>query len=86
MSGCESVTIHVDRGRRGDWQVEMPDHHERVSCETLGEAQRIAYLHAAQRQPCQLVIRDAYHRVVRREYIEGVAVETAERTPTSAAA
>ncbi len=86
MSGGESVTVNVDRGCRGDWQVEMPDHHEHVSCETLEDAERIAFLWAAQRHPCQLVIRDAYHRVLRREFVDGDTAAVRERTTTAAAA
>jgi hypothetical protein len=70
MSEPKSTTISVERGRLGDWEVAVPDEHLPVSCETLGDARRVAYVLAADRQPCQLVIRDAYHRVVGRELIE----------------
>ena len=32
--------------------------------ETLNDARRLAYIDAARILPCELVIRDAYHRVV----------------------
>jgi hypothetical protein len=70
MSEPNSWTINVQRGRLGDWQVALPDEHGLLSCETLVDAKRAAYLLAADRQPCQLVFRDAYHRVVGRELIE----------------
>ncbi|MGO9900883.1 MAG: hypothetical protein ACLP0J_14595 [Solirubrobacteraceae bacterium] len=35
----------------------------RVSCETLEEAERVAYICAAYQQPCELAC-DAYHRVL----------------------
>jgi hypothetical protein len=35
----------------------------RVSCETLQEAERVAYICAAYQQPCELAC-DAYHRVL----------------------
>ncbi len=69
MSERNSTTISVERGRRGDWQVVVPDERGPVSCQTLDDAQWVAYLLAAERQPCQVVIRDAYHRVVGRELI-----------------
>ncbi len=36
----------------------------RASCETLEEAERVAYICAAYPQPCELVACDAYHRVL----------------------
>ncbi len=69
MSEPYSSTINVERGRRGDGRV-ASDENGPVSCETLGDAKRVAYILAAGRQPCQLVVRDAYHRVVARELIE----------------
>ncbi len=84
MLGRVPLTVNVDRGCRGGWKVDMPDQHKPVSCETLGDAKRIAYLYAAERQPCQLVIRDAYHRVVRRELIDGEPADKPTRTLTPA--
>ena len=69
MSEPNPTTISVERGRRGHWQVLVPDEHEPVCCQTLDDAQWVAYLLAADRQPCQVVFRDAYHRVVGRELI-----------------
>ena len=69
MSEPNSTTIGVERGRRGDWQVVVPGEHAPLSCQTLDDAQWVAYLLAGDRQPCQVVIRDAYHRVVGRELI-----------------
>ena len=37
--------------------------------QTLHEARRIAYRHASQGQPVELVMRDAYHRVAHRELV-----------------
>jgi hypothetical protein len=36
----------------------------RVSCETLEEAERVAYICAAYQQPCELVACDAYRRLL----------------------
>ena len=71
MPGAGSVTVCVDRNDHGDWQVALPDQREPVTCETLDDARRIAYLCAAERRPCELVVRDAYHRVVEHDYLVG---------------
>lgn len=69
MSEPSAPTINVERDRRGDWRV-ASDRDAPVSCETLADARSVAYMLAADRRPCQLVVRDAYHRVVARELIE----------------
>jgi hypothetical protein len=35
-----------------------------ATCETLDEARRVAYRQAAECLPCELVVHDAYHRVI----------------------
>jgi hypothetical protein len=70
MPGASSVTVCVDRNDHGDWQVALPDRREPVTCETLDDARRIAYLCAADRHPCELVVRDAYHRVLEHDYFD----------------
>ncbi|HUO75084.1 MAG TPA: hypothetical protein VMU39_30265 [Solirubrobacteraceae bacterium] len=65
------VTVRVDRTRRGAWEVAMPDQREPVTCETLEDAERVAYLCAARRRPCELIVCDAYHRVLHRVLIDG---------------
>lgn len=47
----------------------MPESGTHVSCQTLEDARRTALLRAARRQPCELVVRDAYHRVIQHELI-----------------
>ncbi len=69
MSEHNAMMISVEPGRRGDWHVVVPDEPGPVSCQTLDDAQWVAQLLAADRQPCQVVTRDAYHRVVGRELI-----------------
>lgn len=66
----EHRVVSVDRGWHGDWEVTLPDGRTCVTCETLDDARRLAYLHAARILPCELVIRDAYHRVVDHEIID----------------
>ncbi len=66
----EHRVVSVERDRHGDWEVSLPDGRTCVACETLDDARRLAYLHAARILPCELVIRDAYHRVVDHEIID----------------
>lgn len=64
------TTVRVDIGVRGGWEVALSDRGERVTCETLEEASRVAYRCAADRRPSELIVCDAYHRVVHRELID----------------
>lgn len=66
-----AVTVSVDRTGRGAWEVAMPDQRERVTRETLENARRVAYPCAARRRPCELIVCDAYHRVLHHEHING---------------
>ena len=61
--------VRVGLNTHGEWEIELPDQSEPVTCETLEDAQRVAYLCAAHRSPCELVVCDAYHSVLRREVI-----------------
>lgn len=65
--GCP--TIRIDPQRQGDWEVELPEENARLRCRTFEEARRVAYRQASRRQPCELVICDAYHRVAHHEFI-----------------
>jgi hypothetical protein len=65
------ITVRVDRNGRGGWEVAMSDQHEPVTCETLDDARRVAYLCAAHPRPCELIVCDAYHRVLHHELING---------------
>jgi hypothetical protein len=60
--------VHVDLNNHGQWEVAGPS--ERIRCETLEAARSVGYLCAERSRPCELVIRDAYHRVLRRELID----------------
>lgn len=66
-----AVAIRVDLNRRGGWDVGLPDASEPVTCATLDEARRVAYESAADRHPCELIVYDAYHRVLHRELVDG---------------
>ena len=63
------VRVWIDRDERGMWEVDMPDRHARVRCETLDDAMCIAYLYAAHKRPCELIVRDADQRVLDCEQI-----------------
>ena len=76
-SGPNPLTVRVDHTERGAWEVTMPDQRERVMCETLDDARRVAYLCAAHTRPCELIVCDAYHRVLHHEFING------KRDPTA---
>jgi hypothetical protein len=76
------ITVRVDIGVRGAWEIELPDRDDRVRCETLEEASRVAHRCAAERRPCELIVRDAYHRVVRRELIRATRARRAEPPAT----
>lgn len=52
--------VRVDLNPHGEWEIELPDQSERVKCETLGDAQRVAYLSAAHRGSCELIACDAF--------------------------
>ena len=65
------TTVRVDISMRGAWEVAVSDPGERVRCETLEEASRVAYRCAADRRPSELIVCDAYHRVVHRELVDG---------------
>jgi hypothetical protein len=62
-----SAAIRVSPNQRGAWEVALPDQPEPISCQTLADARRVAILSAALGPDRQLIVQDAYHRVVRRE-------------------
>jgi hypothetical protein len=67
------VTVPVDRTGRGAREVAMPNQRERVTCETLEDSRRVAYLCAAPGRPRELIVCDAYHPILHHELINGHA-------------
>jgi len=65
------IRVCVQHHPRGHWEVLVLGSKGRISCETLEDARRIAYLSVAHAQDCELVVRDAYNRVLQRELIDG---------------
>lgn len=70
------VAVRIMLSPRGRWSVDLDGRECAVSYETLEGARRVAYLHAARRRPSELIIHDAYHRVVEREFIPGGGCDT----------
>ncbi len=64
MPDTSTTTIRVDFNGHDAWEITFPDPEEKLTCATLDDARRTALLHAARRQPCELVVRDAYHRLL----------------------
>lgn len=61
--------IRIDADGRGRWDVSLPEPGAHMMCETIEDARRAARRRAVERRPCELVVRDAYHRVVYSELI-----------------
>jgi hypothetical protein len=72
------ITVRVD-SVRGAWEIELPDRGDRVRCKTLDEASRAAYRYASERRSCELIVCDAYHRVVQRELINSARTRRTRR-------
>ena len=66
-----SATVQVDYDAGGAWHVAPSADDEDRLCATLAEASEVAFHWAGEHRPCELIVRDAYHRVVRRELIDG---------------
>jgi len=70
-AAADPVEVLVARNERGGWEVAVPAGDARLTCETLDDARRVAYLCAARTGPCEVIVHDAYHRVLYRELIDG---------------
>lgn len=64
--GGRRQTVEVCRSDGGAWEVLLPDGAQLTTCETLSAARRVARSWAQQNPPSELIIRDAYHRVMLR--------------------
>jgi len=65
-----SLTVRVLLSPRGQWEVVLPGRRP-LRCQSLDDAERVAYVFAERSRPCEVVVHDAYHRVVRRDLING---------------
>jgi hypothetical protein len=73
MALTTRTMVRVDLNAHGSWDVALTGHDSRIVCDTLDDAREVASKFAAHRRPCELIVRDAYHRVVRRELLDGPA-------------
>jgi hypothetical protein len=62
------IDVHADH--RGGWEVSVPGRPAaHVRCDSLDEAERVARRYARRKQPCDIVVHDAYEHVLRRELV-----------------
>jgi hypothetical protein len=65
-----SSTVQVDCDVLGRWHVIPSADKDECLCATFAEASDFAVRWAGEHRPCELIVRDAYHRVVRREVLD----------------
>jgi hypothetical protein len=63
-----AVVVRVKHDGGGGWQVAAPDR-DRITCQTLADARGAAYAAVARSERCELIVHDAYHRVLARELV-----------------
>ncbi len=63
-----TVMVRVEHDGRGGWQVALPNR-DRIKCRTFDQARREAYVSARRAERCELIVHDAYHRVLSRELV-----------------
>jgi hypothetical protein len=64
------ITVRVNRHNpRKPWEIEIPGRDAHVTCKTLDDARRVAHLFVTHRHPCELIVYDAYDRVIQHEHI-----------------
>ena len=77
MTAKASSLVSVEIDGRGAWQVVLADTDDHIVCTTLAEARQIAHRTAARWRPCELIVHDAYHRVIQSEIVD--AAQAARR-------
>jgi hypothetical protein len=65
------VVVRVQHMPHAGWEILVDGRRQPITCETLGEACRVARRAASQLHPCELLVLDAYERVVLHESIDG---------------
>lgn len=70
-----TTLIQIQRRRGNEWEVSIPSRHEQLICNSFQEAARRGYQLAAGEADCEMLVHDAYHRVVRRERLRGAKTE-----------
>jgi hypothetical protein len=71
MGVARLLTVNIDSNGRGTSDVVLPGQHGDVKCETFDDARQVAYVCAAHPHLCEVVVRDAYHRLLLREFVDG---------------
>ena len=61
--------VCVDCTPQGEWEVCLAGRSDCVTCRSFDEACRMASVMAGRREPCDVIVRDAYHRVIRRQLV-----------------
>jgi hypothetical protein len=56
------IAVEVSRSSEG-WDVALPGSEQPITCETLDDARRVAYLYGAHAGPCELIVREGRDRV-----------------------
>src|SRR4029079_7980560 len=76
------ITVSVDPDGRGAWEVTVRNELSHVACGTLDNARKVAQRSPSGRRPSELIVRDAYHRVIQRTVIDAERAGTgrAQRT------
>jgi hypothetical protein len=62
-------TVCVDPGPAGNWLITVPGQSRVIAGDMLSDAIRQARRIAETDTSCQLVVRDAYHRVIHRQFV-----------------
>lgn len=83
VATLDGVKVDVTPNLRGGFDVRFSDLRPRQRCDTLAAAVHLAHQRARESHRCELVIRDAYHRVVGHEFVEGEA-RRSPQVPVSA--
>ena len=79
----DQATVCVEHRARGGWMVLAPGRARPITCETLEDAERVAYRSLARTRARELIVRDAYHRVLHHELIaDSRAAALPPRSPT----
>jgi hypothetical protein len=64
------VIVRIQHDSDGRWNVTAVGAQRPISCETLDDARRVAYLSFAHAHRCELIIRDVERHVLHRELIQ----------------
>jgi hypothetical protein len=75
------TTVRVDPGPAGTWRITFADRPQLITTESLTETIRLARRLAEPAPPAELIVCDAYHRVIQRELCGGAGVP--ESAPTA---